>query len=216
MADPSSPSAAAVAPASFPVSLDVRNRSCLVVGGGPVAARKARSLLACGAVVTVIAPELCPEMARLAVAAFERRPYAAGDVNGFRLIFTATGVPAVDGAVAADADAAGIWVNSADDRENCTFTLPAVHRDGAVSVAVSTDGASPALASWLRATVAGDLDGAGALAELLRSARARIKAAGRRTEDTDWGTLLNAELLELVRQGRTADATRLIEETIGL
>jgi siroheme synthase-like protein len=213
MADPAAPEAAA---ASFPVSLDVRNRPCLVVGGGPVAARKARSLLACGAVVTVIAPELCAEMEDLAVATVERRPYATGDVKGFRLVFTATGLHAIDGAVAGDADACGIWVNSADDRENCTFTLPAVHRDGAVSIAVSTDGASPALASWLRANVASDLEGAGALGELLRSARARVKASGRRTDDVDWTSLLNGELPELVRQGRTTDATRLIDEAIGL
>jgi precorrin-2 dehydrogenase/sirohydrochlorin ferrochelatase len=201
---------------SFPVSLDVRDRRCLVVGGGPVAARKARSLLACGARVTVVAPELCPEMQDLALAAVEQRPYTSGDIDGFRLVFTATGIDAVDRAVAEDADAAGIWVNSADDRENCTFTLPAVHRDGAVSVAVSTDGASPALASWLRAGIANSTVGAAALAELLRSARQRVKDMGQRTEDVDWSGLLNGDLPELVRQGRTEEAQRLIEEAIGV
>jgi siroheme synthase-like protein len=204
------------APTSFPVSLDVRDRRCLVVGGGPVAVRKARSLLACGALVTVIAPELCDEMKELPLAAVEQRPYAAGDTNGFRLVFTATGVDAVDGVVAREADASGIWVNSADDRENCSFTMPAVHRDGAVSVAVSTDGASPALASWLRASMATNTVGAGALAELLRSARERVKRAGRRTDDIDWSGLLDGALPELVRQGRTEDARRLIDEATGV
>ena len=136
--------------AYYPVSLDVEGRACLVVGGGPVAARKASGLLRCGAVVTVIAPDICTAMAELSPLTIARRPYAAGDAGGYRLVVTATGIAAVDGAVYADADAAGVWVNSADDSEHCSFILPSVHRDGAVTLAVSTGGQSPALASWLR------------------------------------------------------------------
>ena len=125
---------------------------CLVVGGGPVAARKARGLLDCGASVTVIAPSLGDDMEALvpSLHAVERRPYGEGDASTYRLVVTATGIPEVDGAVYADAEAAGVWVNSADDLAHCSFILPAVHRDGAVTVSVSTGGLSPALASWLR------------------------------------------------------------------
>ena len=140
----------------YPVSLDVAGRPCLVVGGGPVAARKARALVECGAAVTVVAPGLSREMEALEplLHAVERRPYRSGDVSAFRLVVTATGVPEVDGAVYAEAEAAGIWVNSADDPAHCSFILPAVHRDGAVTVSVSTGGLSPALASWLRDRIA--------------------------------------------------------------
>ena len=137
-----------LAPSPFyPVSLEVSGRPCLVVGGGTVAARKARTLLECGAVVAVIAPALSEEMEALAslLRTVERREYAVGDASDFRLVVTATGVPEVDGTVYADAEAAGVWVNSADDPEHSSFILPAVHRDGAVTVAVSTGGLSPAL-----------------------------------------------------------------------
>ena len=121
-----------------------------------MAARKARALLDCGAAVTVIAPSLSDEMEALvpSLRAVERRPYAEGDASTFRLVVTATGIPEVDGAVYADAEAAGVWANSADDLAHCSFILPAVHRDGAVTVSVSTGGLSPALASWLRTRLA--------------------------------------------------------------
>ena len=161
----------------YPVSLDVSGRSCLVVGGGKVAARKARALLECGAAVTVIAPSLSDDMEALAPSlhAVERRTYAEGDASAFRLVVTATGIPEVDGAVYADAEAAGIWVNSADDLAHSSFILPAVHRDGAVTVSVSTGGLSPALASWLRTRLAAQCgDGLGTLALLLGEARTRL------------------------------------------
>ncbi len=148
----------APARSSYPVSLDVTGRACLVVGGGRVAARKARTLLECGALVTVIAPALAPEMEALSdrLDTVERRPYATGDAARFRLVVTATGLPEVDGAVHGDAETAGVWVNSADDRAHSSFILPAVHRDGPVTVAVSTSGLSPALASWLRDRLAAE------------------------------------------------------------
>jgi siroheme synthase-like protein len=198
--------------AVYPVSLDVRGRQCLVVGGGRVAARKAKSLLDCGALVTVIAPAVGADMEALSPLAVERRPYAPGDVAGFRLVLTATGIAAVDAAVYADAESAGIWVNSADDLDHCTFALPSVHRDGDVSVAVSTGGTSPALASWLRTQLSATTDGAGQLAQLLGVARAEVKRAGRRTEDVDWHGLLNGPLPELLRQGRLSEAQHLIDE----
>ena len=131
-----------------------------------MAARKVGGLLRCGARVTVIAPAFCDAMTQLTPLTLERRPYAPGDAAGYRLVVTATGIPAVDGAVYADAEAAGVWVNSADDVAHCTFILPSVHRDGPVSVAVSTGGTSPALAA-LAARPAG------------RERRARIGRTGR-------------------------------------
>src|SRR3984885_1223504 len=143
-------------PSLCPVSLDVRGQACLVVGGGKVAARKARSLLDCGAAVTVITPSVGREMEDLvpALQTLVRRAYMTGDASAFRLVVTATGMPEVDGAVYADAEAAGVWANSADDMAHLSFILPAVHRDGPVTVAVSTSGLSPALASWLRTRLA--------------------------------------------------------------
>jgi len=94
----------------YPVTLDVSGRPCLVVGGGPVAARKARALLDCGARVTVIAPSLGRDMEALEprLNAVQRRPYREGDAASFRLVVTATGLPEVDGAVHADAEASDV------------------------------------------------------------------------------------------------------------
>jgi siroheme synthase-like protein len=201
-------------PPFYPVSLDVSGRSCLVVGGGKVAARKARTLLDCGADVTVIAPSLSAEMDAIvpSLVALERRPYGRGDASAFRLVVTATGDPEVDGAVYADADAAGIWVNSADDRAHSSFILPAVHRDGAVTVAVSTGGRSPALASWLRTRLAAQCgDGLGTLAQLLGDAREHLTRAGVRSDAVDWAQLLDGPLPELVRSGDIDNARAIVE-----
>jgi siroheme synthase-like protein len=187
-----------------------------VVGGGPVAVRKARGLLGCAATLTVIAPDVCAAMAELTPLTIERRPYAEGDAGAYRLVVTATGIPAVDAAVFADAEAAGVWVNSADDVEHCSFILPSVHRDGAVTVAVSTGGQSPALASWLRARLAArEGTGLGALAELLGRARQSVHDAGRSTEMVDWVALLDGSLPELVRDGRFDEARAVVEVATG-
>jgi siroheme synthase-like protein len=187
-----------------------------VVGGGPVAVRKARGLLGCAATLTVIAPDVCAAMAELTPLTIERRPYAEGDAGAYRLVVTATGIPAVDAAVFADAEAAGVRVNSADDVEHCSFILPSVHRDGAVTVAVSTGGQSPALASWLRARLAArEGTGLGALAELLGRARQSVHDAGRSTEMVDWVALLDGSLPELVRDGRFDEARAVVEVATG-
>ncbi len=204
----------AARPPFYPVSLDVSGRSCLVVGGGKVAARKARALLDCGAAVTVIAPSLSAEMDAIvpSLEAVERRPYGSGDASAFRLVVTATGVPEVDAAVYADADAAGVWVNSADDRAHSSFILPAVHRDGAVTISVSTGGLSPALASWLRTRLAVQCgDGLGTLAQLLGDAREHLKGAGSRSDAVDWRQLLDGPLPELVRSGDMDNARAIVE-----
>jgi len=200
----------------YPVSLDVAGRACLVVGGGRVAARKARTLLECGALVTVIAPSLAPEMEALAdeLDAVERRPYA-GDAGRFRLVVTATGRPDVDGAVHGDAEAAGVWVNSADDRAHSSFILPAVHRDGPVTVAVSTSGLSPALSSWLRDRLAAECgETAGALAAMIGEARERLRRAGRRSDSVDWAALLDGPLPDLVRAGDWENAEAIVAAAV--
>jgi siroheme synthase-like protein len=216
----------------YPVSLVVAGRRCLVVGGGHVAARKIEGLVSCGALVTAVAPDVVDEVVRLVDAPravggpggvpagtlqLERRPYRAGEASDYRLVVTATGVPEVDGAVAADAEAAGVWVNSADDPANCTFLLPAVHRDGPVTVAVSTGGSSPALAGWLRTRVAGALGpGVADLAALLDEARARLRTEGRSTEAIDWLPVLDGRLVPLVRAGRIDEARTVLWEAVGL
>jgi siroheme synthase-like protein len=180
-----------------------------------VAARKAAGLLECGAQVVVVAPEVDPAIDAMAVTV-ERREYQPGMAAAYRLVVTATGVPEVDAAVAEDAERAGIWVNSADDPAHCTFILPAVHRDGPVTIAVSTGGNSPTLAVWLRNELARDAGpGIGHLADLLGEARRRMRAEGRSTESVDWAGLLDGQLTELVRAGDLDAARDLLDRAVG-
>jgi siroheme synthase-like protein len=202
----------------YPVGLVVKRRKCLVVGGGRVAARKIGGLLACGAAVTVVAPEVHVAMGELAssgaIAAIDEppldvqiRPYRTGEAADYVLVVSATGNSTVDHAVHRDATGAGVWVNVADDPARCSFVLPAVARDGEVSVAVSTAGASPALAVWLRDRVVAALGpGLGDLASLLAQGRRRVQSQGRSTEEIDWRTMLDGPLPEMVRHGRMDEA----------
>ena len=202
----------------FPVGLALADRPCLVVGGGRVAARKVAALLGCRARVTMVAPEAHVALGLLTeqgvIQAIEGapldvqlRPYEAGEAAAYRLVVTATGVAEVDAAVHRDAEEAGVWVNSADDPAHCSFQLPAVWRSGPVAVAVSTGGASPALASWLRDRVGEALGPwVGALAGLLAEARGELRAAGRSTEEIDWATLFAGPLPGLVAEGRLDEA----------
>jgi siroheme synthase-like protein len=143
------------------------------------------------------------------------RPYRAGEAAGYMLVLTATGVPEVDRAVAEDAERAGIWVNSADDADNCTFLLPAVHRRGAVTISVSTSGTSPALAAWLRDRIAGSLGpGMEELASLLEEARRLVHEQGRSTESVDWLGLLDGRLPGLAASGRIEEARRYLLDAL--
>lgn len=185
----------------FPVNLVVRGRRCLVVGGGRVAARKAAALIEAGADVYVVAPRIEAEMAALSIRS-EARPYESRDLAGAWLVITATDDAAVNAQVAADASEAGIWVNSADDPANCTFTLPAVARRGPILATFSTGGHSPALASWLRAQFEAELGpDYDTLLQVLAEARAEIQAAGRPTEGLDWQKALDSGMLEAIRAG---------------
>jgi precorrin-2 dehydrogenase/sirohydrochlorin ferrochelatase len=141
--------------------LDVRGRRCLVVGAGRVALGKARALLAQGAAVTLIAPDACPDVVALARSGdleWKARPYALGDVAGFRLVFAATDSRAVNAQVAAEAEAAGIWANVADTPEICAFAMPAVLRRGALEVAVGTSSTAPFAAARVRDLLDQSLD----------------------------------------------------------
>jgi siroheme synthase-like protein len=191
----------------YPVGLVVAGRRVLVVGGGEVARQKVAELVGCGAAVHVVSLELIPALRDDPAVTFERRAYRRGEVEGYRLVVAATGDPAVNQAVHDDAEAAGIWVNAADDPDRCTVVLPARLRRGPVLITASTAGRSPALASWLRDRIAVDVgDEVAELAELLAEARSELRDAGLTTEGLDWRGALESGMLEMVREGRLVEA----------
>jgi precorrin-2 dehydrogenase/sirohydrochlorin ferrochelatase len=190
----------------YPVMLDVAGRRCLVVGGGTVARTKCAGLVAAGAAVTVVAPVVDPAIEALEVSV-ERRSYRSGEAGDYRLVITATSDAAVNRQVFLDADSAGVWVNSADDPSNCSFTLPAVVRQGPITVTVATGGRSPALATWLRDRLAEELGPEHVtLLELLAERREALRSEGIATEGLSWQEALDSGMLDLVRAGRVAEA----------
>jgi siroheme synthase-like protein len=189
---------------TYPIALRLAGQAVLVVGGGEVAARKIEGLVAAGAAVTVVAPEVTGAVdgGRCRI---ERRPYRRGEVAGYRLAVAATDDAGVNQAVFEDAEAAGVWVNVADEPARCTFFLPAVARDGPVVVAVSTGGASPALAGWVRDRLAPALpEGIGEVADVLAAERAAIRAGGASTESIDWHDRIE-ELVAAATRRRKVD-----------
>lgn len=182
----------------YPVMLRVRNRDVLVVGGGPIGARKAEGLLAQGAVVTVVAPEIVEELTSNPAVRCVPRRFEPDDVEGRWLVVTATNDRVAQQLVFDTCEARGIWCNAADDPERCAFILPAVHRREPVIVSVSTGGASPALAGWLRDRAAAAMPAR--LEELvarLGAERDALHAQGRTTEGLDWRSRIEAIAAEL-------------------
>jgi precorrin-2 dehydrogenase/sirohydrochlorin ferrochelatase len=166
--------------AYIPIFLDVTGRECVVVGGGEVAARKVESLLEAGARVTVISPHLSPTLDSLAAngsITHIARDYQRGDIRGSVLVYAATDDPKLHRELAAEARALGIPVNVVDVPELCTFIAPAVVKRGALQIAVSTGGASPAFAARLRRELQDQFGTEYARTlEVLRAARRRLHA----------------------------------------
>jgi siroheme synthase-like protein len=174
----------------FAAMLRLGGRPVLVVGAGPV-----DELVATGAEVTQVEPGA----------------YEPGSAARYRLVFVGAGDPALAQRVFDDADAAGVWVNSADDPDRCTFTLPARLRRGDLLVTVSTAGRSPALASWLREELEGRLGPEHeTLLELLAEERDRLRSAGASTEHPGWKTALRSGMLDHIREGDLAAARELL------
>lgn len=133
--------------------LDLAGQSCLVVGGGSVGLEKARGLLDCGARVTVVAPEVLDELRALDIDVVER-PYLASDLDGRFLVIAATSMEQLNREIFRDARARALLCNVVDVPELCNFILPAVLRRDPIAIAVSTGGASPALAQRIRDDIA--------------------------------------------------------------
>jgi siroheme synthase-like protein len=204
--------------AHYPIFLDLRDRLCLVVGGGPIAEGKVRGLLAAGARVTVVSPTLTPALAALVAEgriAHRARAYVRGDLAGATLGFAASGDRATSAAVLAEGRARGVWVNAADDPEHCDFFLPAVLRRGALAIAVSTGGASPALTRAVRdelercfpPELAGLVD---VVAEVRRDLRERAVPV---TAEA-WGRALEDELARLWPAARRAETRARLQQRL--
>ena len=176
---------------SYPVFLDLDGILVLVVGGGRLGWRKAEGLLDAGAIVRLVGVEISEHIdaGRIIAAGGEviAAPFDEHHLDGQRLVVTATGDLEADAAISDAARARSIWTNAADQPVDCEFILPAITRAGRVTAAISTDGASPAFAGYVRDMVAEILAaGVGEIADTLAGERGAVQAAGGSTEDIDW------------------------------
>lgn len=137
----------------YPIMLNIEGRNCTVIGGGRVAQRKVKSLLDHGARVTVIAPKTTEKLENMAgdgVIHLKRRPYEKGDLKGSYLVYVATDIPEINEACHQEAEELGIMINVVDVPQLCDFIVPAIHRQGSLTLTVSTDGKSPMFSRRVR------------------------------------------------------------------
>ena len=138
----------------FPFFIQLQDAPGLIVGGGTVALRKAEKLLPYGPSLTVVAPEIGPELAALPGLALEYRPFRPEDVEGMAFVIAAAGDRELNHRVARLCREKGVPVNVVDDREACSFLFPALVKRGELSVGISTGGSSPTAAVWLKEQIA--------------------------------------------------------------
>lgn len=211
------PVSAAVFRAPYPVNLDLSGERVLVVGGGRIAARKVAGLLGAGAVVTVVAPSAVADLAADPDVRWHRRPYRRGEAASYRLVVTATDDADVNAQVARDGRAANVFVNSADDPANCSFTLPAVVQRGDLQLAISTNGRSPAMARWVRQQLESTYTDAHAqVLDLLSDVRTEARERLGTSELSGWEDALDDDLVAAVAAGRLDEARTRVRQALGL
>jgi len=205
----------------YPISLDISNKRCAVVGGGEVAERKVRRLLDCGARVTVVGKKLSPNLRALREARkieHVASDYKAEHMDDLFLVIGATDSSRVNRRVYRDAKQKGILVNVVDDPEHCDFILPSLLERGDLTIAVSTGGKSPALAKKLRMELeeryGSEYD---ILIRIMGILRKRVIRKGRISGENRklFEAVVNSDVLELIRARDWEGVRKRIEELTG-
>ena len=203
----------------YPIVIEMTGRPVLVIGGGAVAERKVQGLLAAGARVTVLAPEVTARLrawVREGRIGHVGRAYRTGDLEGYGVAFAATDDGEVNAAVAGEARERSVWLNAADDPGHSDFILPSVLRRGDVVVAVTTGGASPALARAVREELEEHLtEDHAALASIVAEVRRTVRQRPNPPDAEAWRHALDDRLRRLVAEGRRGEATSLLLERLG-
>jgi precorrin-2 dehydrogenase/sirohydrochlorin ferrochelatase len=205
----------------IPVFLQVEAKPCLVIGGGEVALRKVRPLLEAGAPVTVISPRVRDALAVLAESgriALLRRSYRTGDMQGYHLVYAATDDRGLQRRLFEEARNLNILINVADAPEFCSFIVPSVVRRGRLQVAISTEGASPATARWLRQRMEHWLGDEVELSlEVMAAARAWLKSHESNADERarKLNALAASDLNDALRRGDCAAVERIVGQCLG-
>jgi precorrin-2 dehydrogenase/sirohydrochlorin ferrochelatase len=198
----------------YPIYIDIENRDVVIIGGGNVCARKAETMMKYGARVTVVAPHFTDEIeewARQGCLAIKRKTYDHGDIQNANLVIASTDDQAVNEQIAHDCRARRIPVNVVDVTPLCEFIVPAIVESGAIQIAVSTGGKSPAVARTLKEDLQKMIGSEYAeLNEVLGSLRDAAKASAKLPTDVDrkrfFDGIIAAGVLGMLRDGKRAEA----------
>lgn len=200
----------------YPIALHIKGRRCLLVGGGSVALRKALTLLAEGADVTVISPEFHPDFASLTVNHIHD-VYRETTLHQIRplLVFAATNNEAINRQIVSDAQAAGMLVSTADNSSEDDFSNMITLDKAPITVAISTGFASPVLGQSLRDEIDSLMGDhyptlATWLADLRQSVKEKVGSIARRRDF--WRTVMASDILGLLRQGQIESARSLLDD----
>ncbi len=196
----------------YPINLDLRDRRCLVIGGGSVGERKVEMLLEFGATVVVISPDVTQKLHQLVEQGTIRQihgVYVPEVLTGALLVIAATNEHQVNKAISLECQRLGILVNVVDDPELCTFFVPAIVRRGDFVIGISTSGNSPSLAKQVREKLEGEFGPEyGELTDILGQLRDEVKAKYPEPEDRGQAYLriLDSDILDLLKQGKHDEA----------
>ncbi len=205
----------------YPVNLDIKNRACLVIGGGRVGTRKVKTLVDCSAAVTVVSPEISPQLEKMAsdgIVTLEKRAYRDGDLEGKFLVIGATDDEVLNRRIHAAADALNTLCNIADRPEICNFILPAIVHRGDLVLAVSTSGKSPAYAKKMRKDLENQFgEEYEPFLRLMGAIRQRLLSEAHAPEAHKplFEKLITAGLLDLIKANRTEQIDALLGEVLG-
>ena len=207
--------------ALYPIFLETKGRRVIVIGGGHVGAEKVRGLLNGEADITVVSPDLIPELREHVDAGRIKhlsRAYRESDLDdGYELVMVATDDGAINAEASSAARSRGIWVNAADDPPNCDFILPAVVRKGKITLAASTAGSSPALARRLREELDAYLtEDMPALADLLGEVRKELRARKIKVDSDRWQEAIDGQLRVMLAQRRYGQARARLLARLGV
>lgn len=205
----------------YPVNLDIRDRECLVVGGGSVGTRKILTLLECGARVTVVSPKISDaikELPKEYPIAVREREYFPSDLKGMWLVIGATNNKEVNQQISKDAAKAGILCNIVDCPQECTFVLPAIVKQGDLVIAISTSGKSPAFAKRLRQRLSGEFGPEyGKFLDVMGTIRQKLLQQGKSLEEhrQTFEQLIDEGLLKLVKHNNGKQIDALLKKVLG-
>ncbi|MEO6195445.1 MAG: bifunctional precorrin-2 dehydrogenase/sirohydrochlorin ferrochelatase [Thermoanaerobaculia bacterium] len=209
-------------PKHYPVFLDLTGRPCFVIGGCAMAEEKVKGLVAAGARVTVISPDMTPGLAELGVEEkvdFITRRYRRGDLRTAFLVVVVSQAPPIVQAVWEETRGRNILVNTLDNVPHCDFIAPAIVRRGDLTVAISTGGKAPVMAVRLRQKLEKELGPEHArfleLAGMLRAPLARLWPDFE-TRRALWYRLIDSDVLHLLRRGNESAALARIKEILGI